>query len=183
MNEYTIERVKKENEEDSLRFFLEAYESITGESFERVEKSERPDFLCIRQDGSKVGIELSRIRRGHPNDILFDKIVKKQDYMSIDYALDMIRRRLIEKEKKRNDPDWALPSATILLFELTDIPLSEIKNYINSGMLPDLYETGFAEIWLVDLTGLEAYDNVELFCVCPKEWEGYYPRGLQKPYG
>lgn len=183
MNEYTIERIKKENEEESLGYFLEAYESIIGKSFEKVEKSERPDFLCTRQDGGEVGIELVKIRRGHPNDVLFDKIVEKQNYMSVDYALDMIQRLAIEKEKKRNDPDWALPGATILLFELTDIPLSELRNCINPGGLPDLYEIGFAEIWLVDLTGLEAYDNVELFCIRPKEWEGYYPRGLQKPYG
>ena len=183
MNEYTIERMKKENEEESLGYFLEAYESIIGECFERVEKSERPDFLCTRQDSSKLGIELSKITRGHPNSILFDKIVEKQDYMSVDNALCMIQREAIKKETKRNEPDWALPGATILLFELTDIPLSELRNCINPNILPDLYEIGFAEIWLVDLTGLEAYDNVELFCVLPKKWEGYYPRGLQKPYG
>ena len=183
MNEYTIKRIKKENEEESLGYFLEAYESVIGESFERVENSERPDFLCTRKDDSKVGIELSKIRRGHPNDIQFDKIIQKQDYMSIDHALDMIQRVAIEKEKKRNDPDWAFPDATILLFELTDIPLSALWNCINPDILPDLYEIGFIEIWLVDLTGLEAFDNVELFCVRPKKWEGYYPRNLQKPYG
>ena len=69
MNDYTNERIKKESEDESLGYFLEVYESIIGESFKSIESSERPDFLCTRQDGTRVGIELSKIRRGHPNDI------------------------------------------------------------------------------------------------------------------
>ena len=103
--------------------------------------------------------------------------------MSAYDALCMIQRVAYEKEIKRNSSDWKFPNNTILLLELTDIPLSELRYSILPDILPDLYETGFAEIWLVDLTGVEAYDNVELFCVYPEELEGYYPRGIQKPYG
>jgi len=181
--EYTNERINKESEEESLSYFLEAYESIIGESFKSVKSSERPDFIATRKDGSQIGIELSKIRRGHPNDIQYDKIIEKKDYMSVDNALCMIQRVASEKEIKRNTTAWALPGATILLLELTDIPLCELRYAILPDILPDLYKTGFAEIWLVDLTGVEAYDNVELFCVYPEELEGYYPRGIQKPYG
>ena len=80
------------------------------------------------------------------------------------------------------DNGCTLPGATILLLELTDIPLCELRYSIRPDILPDLYKTGFTEIWLVDLTGVEAYDNVELFCVCPEELEGYYPRDIQNPY-
>jgi hypothetical protein len=181
--EYTNERINKESEAESLSYFLEAYESIIGEFFKSVESSERPDFIATRKDGSQIGIELSKIRRGHPNDILYDKIIEKKDYISVYDALCMIKRVAHEKEIKRNNSGWALPGATILLLELTDIPLCELRYSILPDVLPDLYKTGFAEIWLIDLTGVEAYDNVELFCVCPEELEGYYPRDIQKPYG
>lgn len=181
--EYTNERINKESEAESLGYFIEAYESIIDESFISIESSERPDFTATRRDGSQIGIELSKIRRGHPNDILYDKIIEKKDYMSVYDALGMIQRVAYAKEIKRNSSGWALPNTTILLLELTDIPLSELRYSILPDILPDLYETGFAEIWLVDLTGVEAYGNVELFCVYPKEFEGYYPRGIQKPYG
>jgi hypothetical protein len=181
--EYTNALINKESEEESLSYFLEAYESIIGESFKSVESSERPDFIATRKDGSQIGIELSKIRRGHPNDILYDKIIEKKDYMSVYDALCMIQKVAYEKEIKRNSSGWVLPDTTILLLELTDIPLSELRYSILPNILPDLYETGFAEIWLVDLTGVEAYDNVELFCARPEELKGYYPRDIQKPYG
>ena len=183
MNGYTNERVKKEAEQESLNYFLEAYENITGETLEVIEVTERPDFICIRNDGSKVGVELVKVRRGHPNDILWDMIIDKQEFMSLDQALEMIQEVAAEKERKRNESDWKHTGATILLIELCDIPLAHINSYISSEILPDLYSIGFEEIWLADFTGIEAYDNVELFCVRPEEWKGYHSRGIQKPYG
>jgi len=183
MNDYTHERVKKESEEETLRYFLQAYEGVTRESIEVIEISERPDFICVRKDGSKVGVELVKVTRGDPELIQLDRLVEKQDYISIDHALKMLQQVAAEKEKKRNEPDWTLPEATILVIALTDIPLAEIKHCITPEILPDLYATGFAEVWLADFTGVEAYDNVELFCVRPGDWAGYHPRGIQKPYG
>jgi len=183
MNNYNLEREKKESEQESLRYFLKAYDGVTGESLAVVLISERPDFICERANGKRVGIELTKVRRGHPNDILWDKLVEKQDYMSLDHALEMIQETAAEKEKKRREQDWTLPESAILVVELTDIPLFEIRNCITPVFLPDLYDTGFIEIWLADFTGLEAYDNVELFCVRPEGWVGYHPRGFQKPYG
>ncbi len=183
MNDINSARVKKEAEEEALGYFLEAYERVTDQSITVVGLTERPDFICTRKDGSKVGVELAKVRRSHPNDILWDRLIEKQEYMSIDNALKMLQEVATEKDKKRNEPDWMLPDAAILLIVLTDIPLTEIRNRIMSKNLPDLYATGFVEVWLADFTGLEAYDNVEFFCVQPAGWAGYYPRGLQKPYG
>lgn len=42
--EYTNERINKESEAESLGYFLEAYETIIGESFTSVKSYERPDF-------------------------------------------------------------------------------------------------------------------------------------------
>lgn len=183
MNEYTSERIKKEDEQESLGYFLEAYEIVTGETLEILTATERPDFICIRDSGLMVGIELAKVRRGHPNDIQWDEIVEKQEFMLPEDALEMIQEVANSKEAKRNEPDWKLPDATMLLIELVDIPLAHIQHAITPEILPDLYTTGFEEIWLVDFTGLEAYDNVELFCVRPEEWAGYHPREFQKPYG
>ena len=183
MNDFNSAREKKEAEKEILSFFLEMYERVTGQSITVVKINERPDFICDRKDGSMVGVELVEIRRNHPNDILWDKLVEKQDFMSIDNALKMLQEVAINKDKKRKEPDWTHKAATILLIALTDIPLAEIRKRITSENLPDLYETGFVEVRLADFTGLEAYDDLELFCVQPVQWAGYYPRILYKPYG
>lgn len=181
-NDYSNKRFKKESEQESLNYFLEAYQSVTGRTLDVLEVSERPDFICIRGHNAEVGAELAKVRRGHPNDILSVKLIEKRNYMSIEHALEMIQVVVLEKERKRNEPDWRLPEATFLLIELTDIPLAQIEGCISPEIVPDIYSTGFEEIWLVDFTGLEAYDNVELFCIRPDEWMGYHPRRLQKPY-
>ncbi len=183
MNEFTADRIRKENEYEALTYFLDAYESITGETFVVLEVTERPDFICKHNSGREAGIELVKVRRGHPNDIFWDRSVERREFMLPECALEMIQMVGVDKERKRNQPDWRLPEATILLIELWDIPLAHIQLDITPQTLPDLYSTGFAEIWLADFTGLEAYDNVELFCIRPEEWAGYHSRGFQKPYG
>lgn len=183
MSEYTIERMRKEAEQESLDYFLEAYEKVTGETLEVLEATERPDFICMRETGIRVGIELVKVRRGHPNDIQWDWIIEKRDFMLREHALEMIQAVGADKEEKRRESDWKLPEATILLIELWDVPLAHIAFSITPTVLPDLYSTCFEEIWLADFTSLDAYDNVELFCVRPEDWAGYHRRGLQKPYG
>ena len=56
--------------------------------------------------------------------------------MSVYDALCMIQRVVYEKEKKRNNLGWLLPDTTILLLELTDIPLSELRYSILPNFLP-----------------------------------------------
>ncbi|MEQ8213571.1 MAG: hypothetical protein ABRQ35_06715 [Smithellaceae bacterium] len=180
MNNY---KFKKERETELLEYFLAEYGYISSSSIQIIKASERPDFICIRENGNIVGIELCMIRRGHPNDIMFELLIEKQEHMSIDSALNMIREKAIEKEYKRLQIDWEIPEHTILLFSLTDIPLWKIKNFITIEHLPDLYDTGFSEIWLADFTSLEEFDNVELFCIKPEKLVGYYKRNIQKAYG
>lgn len=175
--------MKKEKEQEALNYFLDAYESITGEGLEVLAATERPDFICVRKNGKQVGIELVKVRRGHPNDALWDRIIEKQDFMSLERALEMIQRVANEKEEKRKEPDWKLSESAILIIELRDIPLAGIRNCISNEILPDLFSLGFEEVWLADFSALEAYDNVELFCILPEERRGYYSRGTQKPYG
>jgi len=183
MRKHLSEQVKKEMEQEALNCFLDVYETVTHQTLEVLESTERPDFICMRQNGERVGLELVKVRRSHPNDILWDEIIEKQNHMALDLALEMIQKVAVLKDKKRNEPDWELPEAAILLIELRDISLLEIKSCISEQVLPDLFSAGFAEIWLADFSGLEAYDNIELFCIKPDKFCGYYPRGIQKPYG
>lgn len=183
MNEYTHERAKKEDESEALDYFLEAYEQVTGEPFSLLETSERPDFICERSDGTVVGIELAKVRRSHPNEIISDRIVEKRNYMLPEVAFEVIQMTLLYKEAKRRESSWQLPEATILILELVDIPLIDLLPWLRRDAFPDLADTGFLEVWLADYTGLEAYDNVELFCLRPEQWHGYHRRPFQKPYG
>ena len=162
---------------------MDAYEDVTGESLSVLSVTERPDFICVRKDGRKVGVELVKVRQGHPDEILFRRLIEKQAHMSIDHFLEMLQDVISKKEIKRNESDWKLQDATILLIEIMDIPLAEIKNILKPEILPDLYASGFAEVWLVDFSGVEAYDKVQLFCATQNEWAGYHPRVIQKPYG
>jgi hypothetical protein len=183
MSEYTNEPIQKEDELENLGYFLDAYKDVTGETLELLEIIERPDFICSRENGSKIGIELTKVTRGDPSIIQWAKIIEKQDFMSSEHAIEMIQKAANVKEEKRIENNWKLPEANILLIVLVDIPLAQIRGSISQEILPDLYSTGFMEVWLADFTGLEAYDNIELLCVRPEKWAGYYSRGIQKPYG
>ena len=183
MNEFTPKQAKKENESEHLRYFIEAYDNFLGKSLDIVSESERPDFICKRAKGKKVGIELAQIRRGHPNDIFYDQIVKKQEYMLPDEAIDKINETIFLKSEKLKEKNWQISGSNILVIELNDIPLYQIASYFEYTSLPDVLTSGFQEIWLADFTGIEAYDNLELFCLFPKKLFGYYKRPLQKPYG
>lgn len=166
-----------------LMHFLDAYHEVMGITLEIDEKSERPDFICKREDGEIFGIELVTITRGDPEVIMWELILERQEYMALPDALNKLQDEAVKKERKRAGGDWKYPDSAMLLIELADISLAEINRFVNQKGLPDLYDTGFLETWIIDTTGLEAFDNVELFCVKPEEWHGYYPRDLQKPYG
>lgn len=176
------ETEKKAKEEEALFLFLELYNDITGNNLELLESYERPDFICVLQNGNLVGVELTKVRRSHPNDILFDKINKKQHFMSPDQALDKIQQLIISKDKARNNPDWKFSEATILILELVDIPLANIKHFLSEVFIPEISLNGFEEIWLVDFSEIQAYGSIEMFCLRSYTWKGYYSRGMQKPY-
>ena len=84
---YINHKIKKETEQEVLEYFLDAYKYVTGELIEIIDADERPDFICTRENGNSVGIEIFMVRRGHPNDILFELLVSNQENMSIDQAL------------------------------------------------------------------------------------------------
>jgi len=174
---------KKEEERSYLLQFIKEYEYITGDVLEIIESRESPDFTCRRANGELIGIELTQITRGNPSLINTIEVVYKQKHMSVEDAIIKLQRKAIYKEEKRREDTWLFPDKTILMFQLTDIPLHEIEKLLYPQFVPDLYNTGFCEIWITDYTGLSTYGEIETFCIIPKKWYGYHKRDIEKPYG
>ena len=178
---------KKMVEEIELGFFLEAYKGAVEEDLacDLFGRGERPDFVCKRPDGTPVGVELVKVMRD-PRDAQADLILDVKEFMDGDHAMDMAYFTLLKKEKKRRQADWGLPDNTVLVLQFVDCPISDL--YLDDDIKED-YETdgshGFDEIWIADYTGLEPYGDIELFCLYPTEWWGYYerPNPGRKPYG
>jgi len=107
--------LKKVAETENLVLFLEKYESVTGQYLEILQEGERPDFICQRAaDGQIVGVELTKVTRGHPGEKLFDLLVYKQEFMSVEDAIYMIQAVGWKKETKRSQPDWSYAQSNIL---------------------------------------------------------------------
>jgi hypothetical protein len=156
------DRAKKTVEEIELQYFIAAYSGATKEGLSVIEPSERPDFVCSRSDGTRVGVELVRFV-GQP---LFDAL--------------SIFETIWKKEAKRDGSGWRLEENTILVVQLMDYPLKSLKIHFDRTPLTG---HGFKEIWLADYSGIEAYGNIELFGLHPLDWWGYYPQERDKPYG
>ncbi|MFH1702486.1 MAG: hypothetical protein ABIB41_03500 [Nitrospirota bacterium] len=170
------ENGKKHIERDELNYFLDAYNYSQDDKLLPIATSEAPDFICQRADGSMIGIELTKIMRD-PNTAFIDSLDYK-DYMDGLTALDKIYEAL---EKKRG----LASSKVILVMQLVDCPLAELILFLDEKLQNDFASYGFMEIWLADFTGVEAYGDIELFCIHPFERWGYYQRPYpdRKPYG
>ena len=158
------ENGKKHLESMDLDYFVEAYGYHTGEELLPVKASEHPDFKCQRADGSIISVELTKVMRD-PADTATD-------------VIDKIYERL---EKKKG----LASERTILVLQCFSCLLSEHRYFLDESLMDNFDSYGFEEIWLADYTGIEAYGDIELFCLCPKERWGYYQRPFpeRKPYG
>ncbi|MEW5897426.1 MAG: hypothetical protein AB1668_07055 [Nanoarchaeota archaeon] len=167
-------------EEHDLRYFIDAHKYVTGEELIIVSRSEKPDFICER-NGRQIGVELTKIIR-NPQDAFWDRVINRQDYMNCSHALDFVYKLVALKTKKKNKGNWI---ETILVLQLMDSALSEIKILLDKSLQGDFSGSGFFEIWLADYTGLDSYGKIELFGLYPKKWWGYHRRNNlhYKPYG
>lgn len=172
---------KKMVEESELEYFIHAYEFITGQRLTLIQAGERPDFLCERENGSIVGIELTKIMRD-PETAQADRILKRQDYMPDTDALDFVYEAIAKKAEKM--ANWPV-NDIILVLQLTDCQLPALRNVLDVALKKDFESYGFSEIWIADYTGLDAYGDVELFGLYPSKWWGYHQRQnpQRKPYG
>jgi hypothetical protein len=170
-------------ERDQFRLFRRAYKVITGDWLKRVRKSERPDYICERRDGSIVGVEFTLITR-NPDQSQWGAIIDKVEYMDGQDAVLLIGEAIAKKGKKRAEPTWQFPESSILVLSTPDCPISDFEYFLDKSLQPEFQESGFSEIWIADHTELEAYGTIELFGLVPDTWWGHHPcphRG--KPYG
>lgn len=183
MNDWSQRRRQKELEKRHLNHFLDSYFHATGERLQIHEITERPDFLCKRENGTTVGVELTQIVR-NPNDAEWEKILEGRQFMTLEEALECIQNQTLRKDKKRSEDDWKLSGRTILVLQLMDIPLWKVGSMLSDEMLPDLQETKFSEIWMADFTTIEAFGEVELYAFYHPELGGnQLLLDYKKPYG
>jgi hypothetical protein len=173
---------KKQNERGDLDWFLSAYAEATGQSLAAVDLGEAPDFVCERENGERIGVELTKIiappetRRWHR---LFGSGAMN---LSADIA-SRILEAAVEKAKRLPIGRWKTSEA-FLVIQLFDNPLSETHRGLAQIDSDDFAEFGFAEIWVADHSTIDAYDRVELFGIYPERIAGYYDLTAGcKPYG
>src|SRR5689334_22097303 len=101
---------KKMVEEESLYRFLDAYTHATGRALTMAHSCERPDFICIRDDGIPCGVELTGI---------LDRELVQAYRMAFGPgsipAADIattIYERVVGKDSKRSRGNWAMAHDT-----------------------------------------------------------------------
>ena len=175
---------RKMVEEEELLSFLDAYNEVVEEHLTyNFGRYERPDFICYRPDGTPVGIELVRVMRD-PELAQAEYILDRIEFMDGEDAHEMMFQMIEKKERKRRQPDWTLPGNTILVLQFIDCPISDLF-LLDDSLKQDFESYGFDEIWIADYTREEAYGAVDLFCLYPIEWWGFYEGtgNSWKPYG
>ena len=175
---------KKEIELDELYYFIDTYEMITGLKISKVERCERPDFIVNCSNGLSVGIELTKITKD-PNTRFVERIHRMKIIDNHDFVLNELYRLIEQKEHKIKDGNWALPQNTLLVLQLMDFNISELLWVFDKSLQKDFTKNIFSEIWMADYSGIEAYGDIELFCLKPIKWWGYHQRlhPERKPYG
>lgn len=174
---------KKELERIMLCPFLEAYEWVARESLSLIFCDESPDFICKRQNGKEVGIELTKVTR-KPEKIFFGRILNHKEEMDAYSAQKFIQELIEKKEEARKKRYIASVQENILVLQLVDCSIRTLQVELK-GQQSDFTNHGFEEIWLADYSGLKAYGDIELFGLYPEKWWGYHVRPWpdRKPYG
>ena len=162
-------------ESEQLARFQDAYQEVTGELLERVRKSERPDFVCRRPNGTLVGVEFTLVMRDAET-CFWDDAINGIGYMDSGDAVIAVGEAIWRKAKKLAEPNWQLPHSSILVVSMPDSPLSQIAQRFDLSLRREFAETGFGEIWMADHSGMEAFGSIELFGLVPERWWGYHRR-------
>jgi len=174
---------KKEVERMELNPFLEAYKHSTGKAIEFCWGSENPDFICERDNGEQIGIELTKVMRD-PRDQIWERILFRKEKPDSYEILETICNLIEKKEKARKERYVNSVKNTILVLQIMDGSLDMIVPMME-GLEEDFKGCGFKEIWLADYSGLEAYGDIELFGLYPSEIYEFHQRPWpdRKPYG
>lgn len=175
---------KKELESIQLGYFLEAYEHATGATLAPVVPGlESPDFAVVNENGEVLGVELTKVMRS-PDEQFVSRIIDLQQEPDPYDQLEQIHHLIGKKEEARLKRYVDKFDETILVIELVDGSLSNFMHLLE-GLKSEYSHHGFMEVWLADFSAIDAYGNVELFCLYPQHKWGYFPRpnAGSKPYG
>jgi hypothetical protein len=174
---------KKMIEEDHLAYFLDAYRVVTGSSLSVLSSGESPDFICARPTRELVGVELARSPHDYERAV-DDRIWGGCTTDSYD-LLDAIARMIAAKQRKRESAHWRTPGNTILVIELLDYSFASLHWTEGSSLSDDYANAGFVEIWLADHSTVEAFGQVRLIGLYPRQFFGLHaqPALWGKPYG
>jgi hypothetical protein len=166
-----------------LEPFLEAYEWVTGDALRVIEANESPDFICEHPDGSRVGVELTKVTRDK-NLIFAEKVLDRKFEIDPHEAADIVHYLIGRKEENRATRYVLKAAKNMLVLQLVDGSLDNIM-WVFDGLQNDFVDHGFEEVWLADYSGYEAYGDIELFGLFPARWWGYHQRPCpyRKPYG
>jgi hypothetical protein len=97
---------------------------------------------------------------------------------------DLIWGTAEKKSENLKSGGWQCSSNVILVLQVMDCPLDDLRVWLEDGHAPEDYQRlGFAEVWVADYSELGAYGVVEVFGLYPEEQWGYYGRDRGKPYG
>lgn len=174
---------KKMVESVELGPFLEAYERATGSALSVIEGGESPDFICVHASGEIIGLELTKVMRRR--DVArWERILDRKEEMAPYNMLMEVQALIEQKEGARKARYSARVPTTTLVLQLTDGSLDGLVQLLD-GLSDEFNDHGFAEIWLADYSGLEAYGDIELFGLYPESIWGYYRRPWpdRKPFG
>jgi hypothetical protein len=174
---------RKEVEWLELEPFLQAYKWTTGGALSVIESGENPDFVCIRPTGDIIGIELTKVTRRR--DVAkWERILESKEEMAPYDMLIAVQALLDRKETARRARYAAHVPQTMLVLQLVDGSLDVLHRLLDGSKL-EFEAHGFAEVWLADYSGLEAYGDIELFGLSPESWWGYHRRPWpdRKSYG
>ncbi len=185
-------RRKVEHECRDCYYFLEAYEFATNQKFDaQIEKSESPDFICTRRNGTRFGIEVTRLC----NDRLAEYGISNCETvnLSAESTVEEILRLAEKKGGKIQKPGLWRTKENILVFQLYNLCLSDLNFDLESwreSITKTLSALAIDEVWIADFVGehgddLEAYDAVDLFALHPEKHWGFYrnPNTQRKPFG
>ena len=165
-----IDYLKKNDEQERLWHFLEAYEFATGRILTITAVCEAPDFECRDEEGNLVGVELTRLEL--PS--CYIEPLSADDFLRS--AIDNVHASSQRKEGLGSDVILVLE-----IYEGFEMLVSELAD--PEGMAFEEYY--LEEIWLADYEKVEPYGGVELFCLAPiKQYGRYTPPFVEKkPYG
>lgn len=171
-------------EEINLDQFLDSYEEVAGQRLVMLEAGERPDFICARPSGKKVGVELTRPSHEHEMAV-WDRIWAPDRTMDHYDLLNSIQCSIETKGLKLSSADWRLPKANILVVQLVDYTFDSFAWIREISLHREFASAGFVEIWLSDHTTLEAHGSVRLIGLHPMRYWGVHRQSSLegKPYG